>query len=228
MTVLHLVSGQSPMFPPASRLRPESDGLVALGGDFRPETLVEAYSKGLFPWEGSQPIPWFSPDPRCVLFPTEFRSRRSLRKRERNSGWEVRVDTAFQAVMAACALVERPGQGGTWITPWMVESYGELYRRGVAHSVEVWEGEAMVGGLYGLSLGAAFFGESMFHVRPDASKVALGFLCRHVHERGFRFIDCQQDTPHLRSMGAVTVSRNEYMTRLSEALSVSDRWRKPV
>lgn len=212
------------MFPEALEMQPREDGLVALGGDLRPETLEEAYRKGLFPWEGSQPLPWYSPDPRCVLVPDRFRVTRSLRKRFRSTGWTVRFDTEFTAVMVACALVDRPGQPGTWITRWMVEAYTELHRRGLAHSVEVWEGDAMVGGLYGLSIGGAFFGESMFHVRADASKVALWQLCLRLSEWGIAWIDCQQDTPHLRSLGAEVIPRADYLRRLSEATRGPHRW----
>lgn len=224
MPLLRLVPGASPMFPPARAIRPWRDGLVGVGGDLRPDTLLEAYQKGIFPWEGEQPIPWFSPDPRMILEPADFRSPRSLEKRARNAGFEVRFDTSFKRVMRACAGVPRPGQPGTWITEGMVDSYGVLHQRGVGHSVEVWHGDRLVGGLYGLAMGRAFFGESMFHVERDASKLALRALCLRLVKAGYHFVDCQQDTSHLRSMGAFTVTRAEYLDRLEGALAHPDAW----
>lgn len=215
------------MFPPARAIEPWVDGLVALGGDLEPATLLEAYRKGIFPWEGSPPVPWFSPDPRMILEPTQFRTTRSLEKRARNSGLTVTFDTAFESVMRACAYTPRPDQGGTWITPWMVDAYGALHRQGVGHSVEVWDADELVGGLYGLALGRAFFGESMFHHQRDASKLALRALCQRLTAAGHHFVDCQQDTPHLRSLGAVTVSRSAYLDRLERALAHPDAWPVP-
>ncbi|MCA9545186.1 MAG: leucyl/phenylalanyl-tRNA--protein transferase, partial [Myxococcales bacterium] len=155
-------SGQGAVFPPPEDLTPDGYGLVALGGDLRESTLLEAYRKGIFPWEGREPIPWYSPDPRLVLAPAAFHCSRSLRKTARGAGFAITFDRAFEAVMEACATTPRGGRVESWITPRMIRAYGRLHRRGVAHSVEVWQGTALVGGLYGLAMGRAFFGESMF------------------------------------------------------------------
>jgi leucyl/phenylalanyl-tRNA--protein transferase len=163
------------LFPPPER--GPRRGPIAVGGDLRPERLLLAYSMGIFPWQG-EPLHWHSPDPRLVLLADELHVTRSLRKAEKKAPYRLTLDTAFVEVMTACASVPRPGQDGTWITKAMIESYGELHRRGVAHSVEAWSGDRLVGGLYGLSLGAAFFGESMFALEQDASKLAFVALVR--------------------------------------------------
>lgn len=219
-----LPPGRRPMFPAPGAMRPTDSGQVALGGDLAPETLVEAYAKGVFPWTGEEPIPWFSPDPRAVLVPGEFHASRSLRKRARSVGWRVTLDRDFPGVIEACATVERSGQRGTWITPSMLEAYTRLHRLGVAHSVEVWDGPRLVGGLYGVALGRAFFGESMFHRASDASKLALWRLCQALDGAGYHFVDCQQDTPHLRSLGATTLARERYLQRLFVAVGEREGW----
>lgn len=223
---LHVLRpGMSPAFPADPlTLRPLEGGLVALGGRLDRDTLLEAYRKGIFPWEGTDPIPWFSPDPRAILVPRAYRWGRSTKKLARREGVAVTLDQAFPQVLAACATVPRPGQPGTWITPPVVAAYTDLHTEGVAHSVEVWERGELVGGLYGLAIGRAFFGESMFHRRPDASKLALGHLCRRLHAAGYRFVDCQQDTDHIRSLGAVVVPRLRYLRLLQEAVDHPDRW----
>ena len=208
-----------PGFPAFPRpLTPDRFGLVALGGELTEATLLEAYSKGIFPWSGDAPIPWYSPDPRLILRPGEVHESRSLAKVARRGRLEVRYDQDFEGVMRACAAVPRRGQGGTWIGDNMITAYARLFGRGVAHSVEVYAGERLVGGLYGLSIGAAFFGESMFTTVPDASKLALVRLCRDLDARGFALVDCQQDTPHLRTMGAQTMSRARYLDLLGRAI----------
>lgn len=194
------------------------DGLLGTGGVLTPEVLLEAYAKGIFPWTGAEPIPWFSPDPRLVLAPEDFRLSRSLRTRLRRREFDVRFDHDFPAVMRACATTPRPGQDGTWITPNMHVAYGELFVRGEAHCVEVLQQGKRVGGLYGISLGRAFFGESMFHRVADASKVALWALCSGLEARDFHFVDCQQETPHLTSLGARPISRATFLRRLRAAL----------
>jgi leucyl/phenylalanyl-tRNA--protein transferase len=222
---LLLPPGRHPMFPPASQIRPRADGLVAVGADLEPETLIEAYQKGVFPWDGDFPYPWYSPDPRCVLVPGAFRASHSLEKTARRGHLRVVADTRFREVMRACAAQPRRGQRGTWISPHLVAAYGTLHDRGVAHSVEVLDSTgALVGGLYGLSLGRAFFGESMFTRVTDASKLALWKLCRALDAAGYAFVDCQQDTPHLRSLGAVLVSRAEYLQRLEAACAAPEGW----
>ena len=222
--VLQVASRGGPRFPPAAQMRPTTDGLVALGGDLRPETLLEAYRKGVFPWEGEQPIPWFSPDPRGVLFPEAFRVSHSLSKVDRRGTYRVTADVRFREVMRGCATVLRPGQRGTWISDPMIEAYETLYFAGVAHSVEVWEGEELVGGLYGLAIGRVFFGESMYALRPNASKLGFLRLCRTLERWGFRMVDCQQYSPHLGTLGAITMPRSEYLERLDRDVQGTDRW----
>ena len=198
-----------------------------MGGDLRPERLLLAYSMGIFPWQG-EPLHWHSPDPRMVLLADELVVARSLRRTMRRGLFHITLDTAFTEVMVACATVPRPGQDGTWITPAMVESYTELHRRGVAHSAEAWKGQALVGGLYGLSLGAAFFGESMFALEPDASKVAFVALVEQLRRWGLPLIDCQVHTPHLASLGAREWPRRDFLAALHAALDRPTRlgpWR---
>lgn len=213
-----------PRFVSPREMTPSPDGLAALGGDLEPDTLIEAYTKGLFPWEGEQPIPWFSPDPRGVLFPRSFYVSSSMKKLDRRGTYRVTADLRFREVMRGCATVHRPGQRGTWISEPLVSAYELLYRSGVAHSVEVWDGDDLVGGLYGLAIGRVFFGESMFSLRPDASKLGFLRLCRTLDAWGFSMVDCQQHTPHLGSLGAVTMPRSEYLDRLERDVAGPDRW----
>lgn len=212
------LSGVKRAFP--DELRADSSGLCWVGADLRPETLIEAYSRGLFPWEGRPPIPWFCPDPRCVLDPRGLRVSRSLAKRARRGDLAVRFDHAFRETMEACATIPRAHEDGTWITPAMVDAYEALHARGVAHSVEVVDGDgALVGGLYGLTLGRFFFGESMFSRVPDGSKLALWGLCRAMADRGLELVDCQVPTRHLLSLGAVPIPRRTYLTALGRTLA---------
>jgi leucyl/phenylalanyl-tRNA--protein transferase len=200
--------------------------LVAVGGDLSVETLIAAYTHGIFPWNGDDPIRWYSPDPRMILAPAQVYVSRSLRKAIDRFAIEYDVD--FRRIMSACMRSPRAGQGGSWITPRMIDAYEELHRLGIAHSVETFREGELVGGLYGLTFGNAFFGESMFAREANASKAALVKLCRDLEARGFDFIDCQQDTPHLRSMGARTIPRTEYMARLARALqhpSIHRSWK---
>ncbi|MBW6485359.1 MAG: leucyl/phenylalanyl-tRNA--protein transferase [Syntrophobacterales bacterium] len=206
-----------PLFPPVELAEPE--GLLAVGGDLSPERLLAAYSAGIFPWysEG-EPLLWWSPDPRFVLFPEELRVSRSMRQFLKKKIVETTFDKAFPAVISACGSRPRPGQDGTWITPEMVASYNNLHKLGFAHSVEAWDGEKLVGGLYGVSLGRTFFGESMFSAIPNASKAALIALVSFLRARGFDLIDCQVETGHLGSMGARFVSRAEFCRLLQASL----------
>ncbi len=198
-------------FPDA--LTAEPSGVVAFGADLAPETLVHAYRSGIFPWPHSgTPLPWFSPDPRGVLFLDRLRVTRSLRQRLRGCGWSATVDVAFEAVVAAYA--ERPGEG-TWINRSMRQAYGRLHELGWAHSVEVWDGDELVGGLYGVRVGACFTGESMFHHRPDASKSALVELVDRWGEAGGELIDVQIATEHLAGLGAGELGRPEFLGRLA-------------
>ncbi len=198
----------------------EEDGLLAVGGDLSPARLLLAYSLGIFPWfnEGD-PILWWSPPERCVVLRDQERISGSLRKALRQGRFEIRMDTAFDEVVAGCAASRREGGAGTWITPAMRRAYGLLHRAGYAHSVEAWTPEGLVGGLYGLSLGGAFFGESMFSRRSDASKAAFAALCRRCWAWDFHFVDAQVETDHLRSLGAVMMPREEFLGRLEGALA---------
>lgn len=210
--------GSDSHFPPVEQATADPNGLLAAGGDLSVERLVEAYGNGIFPWfnEG-QPILWWSPDPRMVLFPSELRVSRSLAKTLRNSRFEVRADTAFRDVIQSCRM-RRRDQAGTWITAPMVEAYCELHRAGFAHSVETWLDAELVGGLYGVALGRAFFGESMFTRATDASKVALVTLVRQLERWGFEMVDCQMNTAHLASFGAREIARAEFTRRLRELI----------
>ena len=194
----------------------EDGGLLGVGGDLRPQRLLLAYANGIFPWynEG-QPILWFSPDPRCVLEPTSLRVGRSLRKTLRKSAFRVTLDTAFEAVIRACKDTPRPGQEGTWITRDMEEAYCRLHRLGYAHSVEVWSGEQLVGGLYGVALGRLFAGESMFSHASDASKTGLVWLVKQLQRWDYALVDAQVRTETRGKMGAVEISRRDYLSRIA-------------
>jgi len=206
-------------FPPVETALREPDGLLCAGGDLSPERLLEAYRRGIFPWfSHGQPILWWSPDPRTVLIPAELRISRSLGKSLRNRGYSVTSDRAFAAVVERCAdPVLRPE--GTWITTSMHSAYLRLHDLGWAHSVETWQGQQLVGGLYGVALGRVFFGESMFSLERDASKVALCALARSLGERDYRLIDCQVASDHLSSLGARSVARREFVELLRRAVS---------
>ncbi|MDH5538138.1 MAG: leucyl/phenylalanyl-tRNA--protein transferase [Rhizobacter sp.] len=198
-------------------------GLLAAGGVLTPRRLTEAYSKGVFPWySGDQPVLWWSPDPRMVLLVDEFRPSRSLRKTlsrfSRSPECEIRIDSAFTRVIKACAMTARDGQDGTWITPEMIEAYRAWHEIGRVHSFETWIGGELAGGLYGVSLGAMFFGESMFAHRTDASKVALAALVCFCREHRIAMIDCQQRTGHLASLGGRELPRTEFERRLTPSL----------
>lgn len=214
-------------FPPVELAMQEPNGLLARGGDLSVERLLDAYRHGIFPWfNPGEPILWWSPDPRMVLFPEEIHVSRSLAKRIRHANFDVRFDTAFGGVMQACAEARRSRQGhyaGTWISPEMVAAYTQLHCEGYAHSVEVWANEVLVGGLYGVSIGRMFFGESMFSREPDASKIALVYLCRQLQRWGFGMVDCQMETPHLTSMGARLIPRSEFCTKLAGLID----WTRP-
>jgi leucyl/phenylalanyl-tRNA--protein transferase len=206
-------------FPPLSAALAEPNGLLAAGGDLSPERLIAAYRRGIFPWfSAGQPILWWSPDPRMVLYVDEFRTSRSLAKRVRRHEFELRIDTAFRDVIDSCATMPRDGQRGTWITPEMVDAYCELHRRGIAHCVESWRDGQLCGGLYGMALGRVFFGESMFARETDASKVALVHLVALLRQLGVPLIDCQQETAHLGSFGARPIRRAVFAGHLSELI----------
>jgi leucyl/phenylalanyl-tRNA---protein transferase len=210
------------VFPPA-HLADES-GLLAVGGDLRPERLLAAYARGIFPWyERGQPILWHSPDPRMVLRADELRTPRSLAKTVRKAPFRLTLDTAFGRVIEACAATKRPRQPGTWITPAMKAAYAELHRQGIAHSVEAWRDEELAGGLYGVSLGGAFFGESMFARVPDASKVAFVALVEQLVRWRILLVDCQVHTDHLARFGAEEWPRRQFLAALEKALRAPTR-----
>lgn len=210
------------VFPPAERA--DRSGLLAIGGDARPERLILAYSLGIFPWpHRGYPLLWFSPDPRFVISLDEVHLHKSLKKAIKRAPFQIRFDTAFERVMEACSTAPRPGQDGTWITRELIDGYVHLHALGYAHSIEAWDGDELVGGLYGVSLGRAFFGESMFARADDASKIAFATLVAHLRSWGFSFVDCQVHTDHLSRFGAVEIPRRAYLTLLREALTSAPR-----
>jgi len=207
-------------FPPLDSALREPNGLLAAGGDLSPQRLIEAYSRGIFPWfNPGEAILWWSPNPRMVLFPAELKVSRSLRKTLNKPTCEIRVDTAFRQVMEACAA-PRDDHGGTWITPAMISAYTELHRQGLAHSVETWMEDKLIGGLYGISLGRMFYGESMFSLATDASKIAFVHLVRQLEYWGYGMIDCQMKTAHLASLGAREIPRAEFSQKLAELVNL--------
>lgn len=205
------------VFPPVHLATPE--GLLAVGGDLSPERLLLAYQSGIFPWysEG-EPILWWSPDPRMVLYPDELKISRSLRKTIRSGRYRASMDTCFDQVIRSCGRTRIESGQGTWITAEMEKAYIRLHRLGCAHSVEIWHQEDLVGGLYGVSLGRCFFGESMFSTMNDASKVALVILSNHAISKQFDFIDCQMKTDHLTRLGAREITREDYLSQLRQTL----------
>ncbi len=203
-------------FPPIETALRDPNGLLAAGPDLSTPRLLDAYRRGIFPWySAGQPVLWWSPDPRMVLPVDEFRLARSLRKVVRQQRFDVRIDTAFRTVMERCAGAPRAGQGGTWITPEVIDAYSKLYVDGFAHSVEAWREGRLVGGLYGVAIGRMFFGESMFADETDASKVAFVHLVAMLRARGYPLVDCQQETEHLASFGARPIPRREFAERLA-------------
>lgn len=221
--VILRAGGRDLRFPPVEQASPE--GLLAVGGDLSPGRLLEAYRHGIFPWyNDDQPILWWSPHPRTVLFPDKLHIPRSLYRTIRRRIMTVTLDTCFRSVMEGCAG-PRPQypDGGTWITPAMVEAYTRLHELGYAHSTETWIGDELVGGVYGVALGGAFFAESMFTRVDDASKVALVSLVHQLHAWGFRLIDCQQSSSHVLRFGAEDIPRRDFIARLSEAITLPDR-----
>lgn len=213
-------------FPPVHLAE---DGLLAIGGDLRPERLLLGYARGIFPWYAENlPILWHSPDPRMVMTPGDVVIQRSLKKAIRRQPYRLAMDTVFRDVLTGCASSPRPGQNGTWLIPDMVTAYSKLHELGFAHSIEAWLGDELVGGLYGVSLGAAFFGESMFARAPDASKIAFAACVRQFAVWGIRLIDCQVHTQHLERFGAYEVPRERYLDMLAVALEEPTRrgaWR---
>lgn len=219
MSGLNLLARGKPGFPPAERALKEPNGLLAVGGELNPDWLITAYRHGVFPWfeDDRGPLLWWSPDPRAVLYPDAVKTSRSLAKRLRNGGFRVTLDRAFRSVIEHCAESRMQTGGsetGTWITRKMIDAYTELHEIGLAHSVDVWQEDELVGGLYGVSLGRMFFGESMFSREKDASKVALSCLCRQMRQWDYPLIDCQVSNPHLASLGAIELPRSEFIAKI--------------
>ncbi len=212
-------------------LIPDELGIAYVGADLSVPTLIEAYVRGCYPYTGSEPIPWFSPDPRLVLFPNDFRASRRLRRLSRQNRFTVQFDTDFPEVMRGCASIPRKDQPGTWITHNMITAYAELFNLHIAHCVSVYTAEGtLCGGLYGLTFGRAFFGESMFSAVPNTSKLALYALCRRLSAWRFDLIDCQEVTAHLMRLGAVPLTRREYLAQLHLTLQYPSRhisWADP-
>jgi leucyl/phenylalanyl-tRNA--protein transferase len=217
---------QSPAFPPPSLAEP--GGLLAVGGDLSPERLLSAYSQGIFPWYDEEPVLWFSPDPRVVLRPHRIRKSRGLRRTLEGAKVRLTADLAFGEVIEACAVSPRPGQSGTWITHDMIHAYVRLHELGFAHSVEAWQDGELVGGVYGVSLGAYFAGESMFHTVSGASMACLVALLQQLACWDMRMFDCQMETPHVLRLGAERIARDAFLTELAVALKSPTRkgpWR---
>jgi leucyl/phenylalanyl-tRNA--protein transferase len=212
--MIHWLDSDEIRFPPTWTALPEPNGLLAAGGDLSPDRLIAAYRLGIFPWfEDGQPILWWTPDPRAVLLPDELRISRSLRKTIRNRGFTASTDAAFRTVVEACAAPR--GDAGTWITGGMVDAYTHMHDLGHAHSVEIWLDDRLVGGLYGVTLGKVFFGESMFSQARDASKVALVHLVAKLRHMGLALIDCQLPSAHLENLGSRMVPRGEFESMLA-------------
>ncbi len=211
-------------FPDPNLACSEPNGLLAAGGNLRPDTLIKAYRAGIFPWyEHNQPLLWWSPDPRAVIYPDHLHISKSLRKTLRAGRYEVSTDRAFEAVIHACAA-KRNTADGTWITEAMISAYTELFERGIAHSVECWMGGQLAGGLYGIAAGGVFCGESMFSWRPDTSKIALAHLAKALHLSGFSLIDCQIGNDHLFTLGAVMIDRTEFLDILHSHVESKITW----
>ena len=204
-------------FPPVTQTLREPNGLLAAGADLSPSRLLDAYQHGIFPWySAGEPILWWSPAPRCVIYPETFHASRSLQKRVRNNMFTVTSNRVFTDVMLACATVDDRA-GGTWITQDMLDAYDKMHKLGWAHSIEVWQDEQLVGGMYGLAIGKIFFGESMFSRATDASKMALLFLCRALVKLNFKLLDCQVENPHLLTLGAKNISRDTFQSALQKS-----------
>ncbi len=224
MDAIHYLDPNNPVFPNPRRASDELGGLLAAGGNLESATLVKAYSSGIFPWyEEDQPILWWSPPTRAVMFPGGIHVSRSLKKAIKRENWTVSSDARFAEVVEYCAAT-RENASGTWITPDMKAAYNQLHREGHAHSVEVWKDEALVGGLYGVAVGGMFCGESMFSLAANASKIALVCLSATLFNRGFELIDCQLENDHLTSMGATLLSRDDFLNRLAICRQKSCHW----
>lgn len=217
-------------FPNPESIDPDGIGIVAMGGDLAPETLISAYAQGLFPWfNEDEPIAWWCPEPRCVMVPSDYQPSKSLRRQAKNERWQLTLNEAFDEVIHACSLPRSNGlpEGEhTWIHDEMIEAYTELHAHGFAHSIEVWDGASqLIGGLYGLKIGNIYFGESMFHRASNASKLAFWGLMRLCEQSNVALVDCQLPNEHLMSLGATTMPRAQFLTQLNSLISGrSSRW----
>jgi leucyl/phenylalanyl-tRNA--protein transferase len=210
-------------FPPIASALEQPNGLLAIGGDLQPQRIIAAYQRGIFPWYGEgDPILWWSPNPRCILKPSNIKVSRSLKKVRRHKGFAVSFDQAFVQVIGACRA-STPSRPSTWINPQMQHAYTQLFHQGYAHSVEVWQDQQLQGGLYGLSLGRIFFGESMFSRTSDASKIALVALCERLVRANYLLIDCQVANPHLLSLGATLIDRTAFQDYLLRGITQSEQ-----
>lgn len=222
-----LLDDDNPQFPDPRGALKEPDGLLAVGGNLQPQTILSAYRSGIFPWyQDDDPILWWSPASRCLLPPLDLHYSKSLRKTLRRNDYQVTLNQAFGEVIEACSE-PRDEDGGTWITEEMMAAYRQLHDLGQAHSVEVWFEEQLIGGLYGVAVGSLFCGESMFSRRASASKIAMAHLCRWGLESGLQLIDCQLVNPHLVSLGAVSIPRSSFLTQLSEYRDRKLNWPSP-
>ena len=212
-----LILDQHTLFPPLHQALTEPNGLIAIGGDLTAQRLLSAYRRGIFPWfSPGEPVLWWSPDPRMVLFPEQVNIGRSLRKVIQQQLFEIRIDTAFDSVISACAETSRPGQDGTWISADMIKAYCQLHDLGYAHSVEAWQNNRLVGGCYGIKIGRMFYGESMFHHVSNASKVAFAHMVQWLNIQQVGMIDCQMHTPLLASFGAHEIPRDRFIELLND------------
>ncbi|MES2205259.1 MAG: leucyl/phenylalanyl-tRNA--protein transferase [Pseudomonadota bacterium] len=208
-------------FPPVEKALHEPNGLLAASDSLTVTRLKKAYSLGIFPWYSpGEPVLWWSPSPRMVLYTHHFKCHRSLRQIIKKKPFEIRLDTAFETVMKHCAQAQRPRQHGTWIVQDIIQAYTALHQQGLAHSVEAWEDDSLVGGLYGVNIGQMFFGESMFSLRPNASKIALAHLVDRLSSHGLNLIDCQQETSHLASLGASPISRDLFKQEIHTRIAL--------
>jgi leucyl/phenylalanyl-tRNA--protein transferase len=220
MSQLHWLEEQNTWFPPTKSALKDPDGLLAVGGDLTVDRLIKAYSLGIFPWySDGQPLLWWSPDPRMVLSPDDLHLGRTLRKLLRKQPFRITFDQQFETVMRQCGTIARKEQDGSWITEEMIDAYMELHAMGVAHSVEVWQNDELVGGLYGIALGRSYFGESMYSLVSGASKVAFATLAQQLKLWGFELIDCQIHTQYLNSFGAKEIPRSEFEQRLAQTVN---------
>lgn len=221
---LYWIEGAHGSFPPVDRALLEPNGLLAAGGDLSLTRLLDAYSNGIFPWyETGQPVLWWSPDPRMVLLPGQMQISRSLARLIRRNIYRVTMDEAFRETVSNCAATARRKSNGTWITPEMQTAYGRLHDAGYAHSIEVWDEGQLVGGVYGVALGKIFFGESMFSTLSNTSKLALAYLMRQLQMWDFKLMDCQVSSAHLQSLGAIEISRSEFLQYLHRYLKMASR-----